>query len=285
MKTKCKNIFVVLTYINSDDLQDFVNSVKKNVEDYKVIVVNSFHDEESKKRIRDIAIENGCDFINVENKGYSFGNNRGIEYAFENYNFDFLTVSNADIVINRYNTAELPDGIFAGIIIARDGRQQNPMLVQENHLSEELIYKGFYSNKKSLLLLGLLINKINRMIFLSKYKKKINSDKLFYKKIFQAHGSFITFSFSSLKDMWNSNDMEMNGIFDENMFLFGEEGVLAKRAIRLNIPIYFSNYSICHHKEDGSMRLSKINLEGELKKNNIYFHKLYVENNTKRNKE
>ena len=31
--------------------------------------------------------------------GYGAGNNRGVEYAFNNYNFDYIVISNADIII------------------------------------------------------------------------------------------------------------------------------------------------------------------------------------------
>lgn len=76
-----KFLFVVLVYRNSADLYDFIISVKQNFTNYKIVVVNSYYDNESLKVIEDIAISNDCEFINVANKGYSYGNNLGIGYA------------------------------------------------------------------------------------------------------------------------------------------------------------------------------------------------------------
>ena len=276
-----RNIFIILTYINSKDLIEFLESAKVTADDYKVIIVNSYHDDESKEKIEKIAYNNGCDFINVENRGYSYGNNCGIQYAMEHYKFEFITVSNADIIIKKYKTKGLPkDGIFSGVLIARSGKNQNPMTVKENILSEKLIYQGFKYRKKIKLFLGIGLNKIRREIFLFKNKnmRSISSNpalKPQLVRIFQPHGSFITFSINSIKKLWNGNDFNYTGVFDENMFLFSEEGVLAKRAKKLNIPIYYSNYAFCYHKEDGSMKLADLDLNGELAKSNIYFYEHY----------
>lgn len=273
-----RNIFVVLTYINSADLIDFIASVRENVNDFKIIIVNSFHDDGSKKAIEQIAKDNNCDFINLENKGYSYGNNYGIAYALQHYKFDFLTVSNADIIVNKYNTNELPSkGIFAGVIIARDGRAQNPMIVHEYKLREKLCYEAFKKKQKWKLLFAVGMNKIDRTLFLIMHRNigRDAKNKLRMIKVYQGHGSFITFSRLTLEMLWNGKDVNFKGIFDENMFLFAEESVLAKRAEKLGIPIFFSNFAICNHKEDGSMNLSNIDVNGELAKSNIYFYEHY----------
>lgn len=48
-----------------------------------------------------IAKKLGCSFINVENKGYGFGNNRGIEYANKYFDYEFLIVSDPNIIIKK----------------------------------------------------------------------------------------------------------------------------------------------------------------------------------------
>lgn len=45
--------------------------------------------------IKRISINDGCDFINIENKGYEFGNNIGFRYTLENYDFKYkLSIKN-----------------------------------------------------------------------------------------------------------------------------------------------------------------------------------------------
>lgn len=267
---KIDYIFIVLTYRNTDDLTDFIKSVQKKIKNFKIIIVNSYFDENSKSKFQEIANKYDCDFINVENKGYSYGNNKGIEYANEMYDYNFLVVSNPDIVIEHFDISKLKKtDIYCGYIHTRDNKMQNPMLVIENRFSDYLIYKGFKSNKQIYCMLGILINKIIRQMFLLKitvYKKDIY-------KIFQAHGSFIVFS----KDSIN----KLKYIFDENVFLFGEEGILAKRCKQKNISIYFTPLIKCFHKEDGSMKLSNRNLNSDLKKSNIYYYEQYYIKNKK----
>lgn len=41
--------------------------------------------------------------MNVENKGYSYGNNRGIEYCHNNYEYDYIIISNPDIIIKKFD--------------------------------------------------------------------------------------------------------------------------------------------------------------------------------------
>ena len=60
-------VIVVLVYRNIEVLRDFFVSLK--LSDCRVIVVNSFFDNESLKECRDVALANNADFIPIENKG------------------------------------------------------------------------------------------------------------------------------------------------------------------------------------------------------------------------
>ena len=73
----------------------------------KVIVVNAYYDKQSSEKFEKLTNEYGADFIEIENKGYSFGNNMGIEYALQHYKFKYLVVSNPDIEIKRFVLEDL----------------------------------------------------------------------------------------------------------------------------------------------------------------------------------
>lgn len=260
-----KHIFVVLTYRNTKDLVEFLDSLEECIESYKVIIVNSFYDDKSRDEFESIATAHGCDFLNVPNKGYSVGNNRGICYAKEKYEFDYLIISNPDIIVQKFLLPEeAQPAIYCGKITTLSGKLQNPMHVMENKLSEFLVYRGTKANNKFLFYLGIAMSKILRIMFNSKLKF---SRKERY-KIFAAHGSFFAFSRKALD--------VLEPVFDENMFLFSEEHVLAKRAKKLNVPIYYLKSIDCVHKEDGSMNLWNGNTNEELKKSVIYCYENYV---------
>ena len=58
-------VFVVLVYRNTRDLKDFFSSLLLSA--VKVIVVNSFYDEESECEFKNIAEANNADFLSVPN--------------------------------------------------------------------------------------------------------------------------------------------------------------------------------------------------------------------------
>ena len=67
-------------------------------------------------------------------------------------------------------------------------------------------------------------------------------------------------------------------IYDENMFLFSEEAYLAHLFANANIKTVLTKYIEILHKEDGSMKLSKIDEDGEGRKSIIYYYEKMVLN-------
>lgn len=263
-KKKYKYIFVVLTYRNTTDIEDFLKSLKKCSQNYKVIMVNSYFDDKTKKIFEDISQKYQCEFINVPNNGYGAGNNRGIELARLKYEFDYLIISNPDIIIEKFNIPKLNKyAIYCGKIATIKGKLQNPMHAKENKLSELLIYWGMKKNNKICLFIGIGISKIYRWIFNFKIKF-FSKDKY---PIFAAHGSFFAIGNDALNCLFP--------IFDENIFLFSEEHILAKKAKEKKLPIYYLKSIECVHKEDGSMKLWNGDINGELKKSVIYCYEHY----------
>lgn len=268
-----KIVFVVLTYRNTVDIIDFLESLEKKLNDYKVLIVNSYFDNMTLTEFKKIALKYDCDFLNIPNKGYSYGNNVGISFLREKYRFDYLICSNPDIIVEKMDIVNFNTNqsiIYCGDIINKKNKKQNPMLVVENSISDFFIYKGYMFDNNLLIYLGIFINKIIRYIFL----KYVNiSNKKFF-KIYQPHGSFIMFSYGCLE--------KLNSIFDDKMFLFSEEGVLAKKAKKNNIPIYFTKNIQCTHKEDGSINLFQGNISSEYKRSSIYFYENYCKTKERR---
>lgn len=264
-KKKYEYAIVVLVYKNVNDLQEMIESVEKKISSYRILVVNAFFDIKTEREIKKVAMEHACDFLSVENKGYGYGNNRGIKYMSENYIFKYLILSNPDIVIKEFpkSTIDFVGDIIAPKIISASGKLQNPMLPVENNISEWLIYRGFKSNKKLMTYFGIGINKLLRAFFMIRYNKKKQI------AIYAAHGSFVIFSSEAIKKMGKS-------IYDENMFLFAEESVLARKAKQYGFITIYDSEIVINHKEDGSMKLSNFSVNNELIKSNIYYYEHYV---------
>ena len=243
-------------------------SVNEKVSSCKCVIVNAYYDDDSQYEVERIADLFGCDFISIENKGYSYGNNRGMEYALNHYDFDYIVVSNPDVVIEKFDDRFLDKDfeydIIAPNIIAASGHSQNPAFVRRSFLAEYLIYKGYKKDRKLYLISGLLISKIMRVLTLS--IKRISQKHIF--DIYCAHGSFLLLSRSLI--------VKLAPVYDENIFLFGEEGVLAYKSKKDLFKTCYSDYIIIKHKEDGSMKLSNLSINGEMRKSNIYFYENYL---------
>lgn len=263
-----KYIFVVLVYRNTGDLQECLASIKAKVSSSKVIVVNAYFNEDSRHEVERIASLYQCDFMNIENKGYSYGNNRGIEYALTHYDFDYVVVSNPDITIEEFDDSFMAPGfrydIIAPKIIAASGKAQNPAMFKRLPLSEFFIYSGFKKDNKLSLMLGLTISKVVREVI--SHVKRIWKKRVY--EIYCAHGSFLLLSKKLVESL--------NPVYDDRVFLFGEEGILAYKAKRAHFKTCYSDYIYIRHKEDGSMRLSDISVDGEMKESNVFYYENYI---------
>ena len=255
--------FVVLTYKTFSDVQDLIDSISTCYSEYcyKILIVNSFFDEHTELEIKEIARQNDCLFISTENKGYGHGNNVGIHFFNQRFDYDFLVIANPDtkVLSNDFNAEKFRgiECVIAPSIVNLKGKKQNPYWARKNRLSEKLVYTFFKKGGKLFFYLGIGINKIIRFMF------NIKKDRP-KKKIYAAHGSFLLFSSAALK--------KINDPYDENMFLFAEENLLAHTLESLKIPTFYSSTIKILHKEDGSISAAHIDENRELKKSIIYYY-------------
>lgn len=231
-------VFVVLVYRNTKDLKDFFANM--NIPNAKVIVVNSYYDEATKASFEQIAKDNGADFLNVENKGYGYGNNRGCEYAISHYDFKYLVISNADIEIQHMDISQLSDQhITAPKIVTLSGKRQNPylpyLIMPYERMKHTLIKR-----KSRLTVLCWALSRIMREAYL-----------LFHRRgyVFSAHGAFFIIPSDILRTL--------HPLYNERMFLFVEEEHVAMLAKEKNISIYYDSSIVIKHKEDGSVSFLK----------------------------
>lgn len=261
---KFKYVVILLVYQNVTDLIECIKSVQKEIESCKIIVVNAFYDEKSYNSIKKAADENQCDFINIENKGYSYGNNAGIQFAKEHYIFEYAIISNPDIIVKKFDDSHISGfDAIAPKIVTVSGKHQNPMIVRENRIAEYFIYLGFKKKRKLFLFLGIGINKVIRIC----YQWLVPLKKKDCYPIYAAHGSFV---------ILNRNVLDkLKSVYDEKLFLFAEESVLAHKMKSNSLRTCYTNKIEVLHKEDGSIKLSDFSVNDEMAKANIYYYEHY----------
>lgn len=265
---KTEYIFIAVVYRNVEDIVEFLVSIQEHVLDYKVIIVNNYYDESTKSQFEKIATEFHCDFINCENKGYGAGNNAGIRLAIQKYDFDYLIVSNPDIVIKNFSKdviRQYTDGVIGCKIYNLNHKNQNPMLVRNNVFATRMLYFGIRNKSMPKLIIGKGLNKLERIIG----RILLGWKKLNHRRVYQIHGSFLIFTRSAIN--------QIGAPYDEAMFLFGEEGYLAYLLDQKKIPTYYCNAVEVLHKEDGSMRFRNDINEECTKASTYFFEKYYFE--------
>lgn len=238
---KFKTIYVILVYRNIDVLKSFYSTFKE--QNSHTIVVNSFYDDESLKECESVAIKNGADFISIPNKGFSYGNNIGVKFVLEHYNFDFLILSNSDIIIKdiKYldNLGDKP-AVYAPRIRMTNGKDQNPNIPWFFMKFLRLQKKWAITHNKFDLKKAYIISRGTRELFL--IYTTLCCGKLH--RIYSAHGSFIIFSKKAVDKLYP--------FFNDAMFLYNEESYLGLKCIINNVPIFYCPQIDILHLEGAS---------------------------------
>lgn len=254
-------IFVVLVYRNTNDLIDFFQS--NHIPDSKVIVVNSFYDQDSEESFRQIASENNADFISVPNNGYGSGNNKGIEFALEHYKFDFLIISNADICIERFDLTALErynNYVVAPKILTLKNKNQNPSSPFAPSRIRENIVAWLYKNKHRHLIYAYYAwSRLSKIFYYSISR--------FHRKIFSPHGAFFIMPYPILK--------QITPIYNEKMFLFFEEHHFGQLAKRNKIRIVYAPEIVIRHKEDGSISFLSESIFNLMRQSYLEYYKYW----------
>ena len=260
-------VFITLIYRNYYDLIDLSESLSENVDcQYNVIVVDAYFDDKTSDSIKSYTQKYKFEYIQTPNKGYGYGNNRGIEYANKHFIYNYIVVCNPDTILksklNLINLSKYGDCV-APRISTKTGKKQNPYWPYENKLSELLIYRGYKNNLSFLIYSGVALNKILRGIFITLNYLSLGR----ISHIYACHGSFVIMKENFLKGC--------NFSYDENIFLYYEEAYLANFVKKSGkIADYVKDINF-FHKEDGSMNIANIIEYPYLKKSYEYYYERY----------
>lgn len=238
-KAHYKIVYVVLVYKNIEVTEGFYKSLEA-FSDYKVIIVNSFFNSDTERQCREMADRHGSDYLAVENKGYGAGNNVGIKYAMDNYNFDYLVISNSDIEVKNLGYLDRSSNtgsIYSPNTVMRTGKRQNPCCPYKLKSYLYLIRKGYETNNYRIAKLGHLCNRIALWAFLL-YSNIVKKDEY---PIFMGHGSFIIIGKDALSKLYP--------VFNDRMFLYNEELYLGLKTRKHGVQIlYVPSMKVLHHE-------------------------------------
>lgn len=222
---------ILLNYNSTDDCRKCISYLRKQTGvDLEIIVVDNCSTEENRVAIEDLCQEVKCTFIaNTRNAGYNAGNNIGLRYAAEK-GYEYALIANPDMEFPQKDTIikmlsvieDEEDIVVLGTdIITKEGIHQNPRLYKQ-----EKWYRSFN--------------------WISDFIKKPNKneepnwiecpDKNHYCNGLNGCCLLLRLSF-----------VISIGYFDERIFMYGEEAILARQVEFAGKKMYYaSNIQVVH---------------------------------------
>ena len=222
---------IILNYNSSTDCRKCISFLKQqqNVEQEIVVVDNSSR-EDDRKAVETLCREQGCIFIaNNKNKGYNAGNNVGLRHAAEK-GYEYALIANPDMEFPQADylyallakMQEEEDIVVCGSdIMGTDGIHQSPMCKDGNWKSSFGWIKEILGKKKTSDAYGFIDNHKE-----SHYCHKVS-------------GCCFMIRMSFLKDI---------EFFDEKVFLYCEEAILARQVELADKKMYYLSTAQAIHR-------------------------------------
>lgn len=252
--------FVILNF-NSWKLTKFLAEKVSSFHNIdRVIIVDNLSTDDSYEHLKELHSDNIEVILSDKNGGYSYGNNLGAWHCKEQY-IDILFIANPDVDIQEEDISKILEGfknsdysILSGVEYDINGRMSEPPLWKQMTYKDDLIDcfflgRKFVNNKKGIQL---------------KKNLKIQSAEI-------VKGSFFGIRLEEFLDL---------GGFDEEVFLFCEERILAHKLINTGRKIgivtgakYFHNHSAAINKTYKAVS-SQIKI---LYKSRMYYNKHYLQ--------
>ena len=147
--------------------------------------------------------------------------------------------------------------IIAPKILNLNNKNQNPSLAFfPSVLFEKFRRSIFQSRFTFLMYIPFAYARLSKILFYLIYPIK--------KYIFSAHGSFVIFPKGIVQKLYP--------LYNEEMFLFNEEEHLGRLAKKNGIKTIYVPEIEIRHKEDGSMQLSSINVNSQIRKSFLAYY-------------
>lgn len=196
--------------------------------------------------------------VSDENLGFAKGNNRGIKYAREHFEPDFIVVANSDIIFEQSDYCEKvveiyerkPYAILGGDIIDAERVQHfNPVARNRIYTIPYMRKQAFVSEIKAwmyriikLLHMKKAVEDKETLATREEKGKSVVASKRVETELENVllHGCCMVFS----KDFFQ----KLDGFWPET-FLYAEEEIIYYLAMKKNLKIVYSPEIVCMHKE------------------------------------
>lgn len=254
-----------LSIIHYNDYESLVNLIN-NTKNYKVLDKIIIYDNHSELKIQEKIkkLENSKVKVVIakENLGYSHAVNEASKKLVQELGECNIIISNSDIVI-------LKEEDITNLISSLSKKEVGvvaPTVLENNHLN-----RGWKE-------ISPILDSLMNIVFIHRMIRK--RYVVYPEEHYQGDNSYVDVA-SGCFFLIQSKTLEKIRYLDENLFLYYEENVLAKKIKNIGLKTLIRNDILIKHNHSVSIdkNMKKIAKLKELKRSQYYFHKEYNQAN------
>ena len=249
---------VIVNYNDYESTSRLVENIKKYKILEKIVIVDNNSREEEKEKLRTIKHKKVKIIENSENKGYSYAINIGAKYLISLYGKCNIIVSNSDVIIKEEkNIKEL-----LKTLLNKDVAVSSPVIFENCKLNRG--WKLTTPKQDVLMMLPKIYS-----FFEKKYR--------YYKEEHYMEKTSIVDVVSGCFFLIKSTVLEEIGFLDENVFLYYEENILAKKLKKLKLKSVINNEVVIIHNHSVTIdkNVSRKNKLKTLRNSQFYYEEKY----------
>ena len=258
---------VILNYNTAEDVVECVQSIRKTTNcQYRIYVVDN-RSTDGSMEILQTNFHDQADVVLLEadfNGGYSYGNNIGIKRAFDD-GCDYILISNPDVIYYENSIDILYNDLVSNRNLGVVG-PSTPSLDQDESQLLRKVYtpKVYLFSKKPFRSFSKVFKSLK-----TEYPYPENTEEMPY--LFRGMVRGCSFLISS-------ELMRNIGLFDDNVFLYSEEWILAKKIADKNLMCGYDRRAKALHKEATSTSQSGTGFQSyHLYLSSFYYLKNYTD--------
>ncbi len=256
---------IIVNYNDAEDTKKYVNTISKYEIINRIVVVDNLSTTVGTfDKLKKLENEKVKVISSDKNGGYDYGNNFGVRYLQSiNEKYDYIIISNPDIEITetaiKHCLEVIDNDKRIGVIAPRMFDKENKPIRRSAWKMRTFGLDVIHSTR------------LLEMIFYKILRSGEYSTKEYEKELLEVEA--ISGAFFIIR----SNVLEEINLLDENVFLFYEEDILAKKLKEKGYKTISLNSEKFIHFESQTIgkTYSYFKKKKELYKSKIYYHKTY----------
>ncbi len=260
-----KVAIIVVNYNNAEETVEYIRKIEKYTNIHRILIVDNMSSNLNElDKLKKVQNEKVFVIQSEKNGGYSYGNNFGVRYLEKmGEMYDFIIISNADIEIEESAIQQCLEVLQKDETIAIAAPRMY-------HDKNQPIRRSSWKMRTFSLDL-IHSTRLLEFLFYPKLRKGEYSEQEYAQDVLEVEaisGAFFMVKYPIFKKI---------GMFDENVFLFYEEDILAQKLQQKGYKICSVNRAKCIHYESQTIdrSISYYHKMKQLYKSKMYYHKTY----------